>query len=377
MNRFIAIFLITVITAAFLSACTPEKQTSSQTPTKAPDTVITASVIKSDTNAPPPQKPQTIAQTKKSDPNTIQTKPIEPNTVNPKVTEPNAVKPPVVEPNTVKPNVSEPNTVKPQVKIPQVNEPNTAFYEKYAVLLKTYVNDKGLVNYNLLKRHKPELRSLLDDLAKTEPNEYAKWSKEQKTAFWINAYNIKLLSIITDNYPIQTTRIRLMFWPPTDIRHIDGEGTWKTYKFIVMNEEFTLPTVEYRFFRKEFSDPRVFFAIAQATLDGPPLRTSPYTGAKLDDQLNEQILKFLAEPRAFRIDRENKVVYLSALFEPSSYGSQFISKYGTDKKFKDKEPAIRAVLNFLINYLDQGQISFLEVENYTVSFVKYDWRLNQ
>ena len=59
------------------------------------------------------------------------------------------------------------------------------------------------------------------------------------------------------------------------------------------------------------------------------------------------------------------------------FRSEFVRKYGTDKKFKDQQPATRAVLNFITNYISENDISFLEVENYSVKYMTYDWRLNE
>jgi hypothetical protein len=249
-----------------------------------------------------------------------------------------------------------------------------SFSDKCAPIFKTFVDDKGMVDYKALKRKKVELNRLLNDFAKLDPNEYNSWSKEDKIALWLNAYNIKLLKIIVDNYPIESQRILRVLWGPDSIRHING--IWDKYKFVVMDEEFTLKEIDQRFFRKEFDEPRVFFGVSCASISGPPLRNEPYYGYKLYKQLDDQAKKFLSNPLAFRIDRERRVVNLSAIFLPTWYGDEFISKYGTDKKFKDQQPSVRAVLNFVINYIPENERLFLEIENYSVKYITYNWTLN-
>ena len=86
--------------------------------------------------------------------------------------------------------------------------------------------------------------------------------------------------------------------------------------------------------------------------------------------------KFLASPLALRIDKEKGKVYLSALFEKTDYGGQFVGKYGTDKKFKQKETETAAVLNFISNYVSEEVKSYLELGNYTVQFIGYNWTIN-
>jgi len=218
------------------------------------------------------------------------------------------------------------------------------------------------------------LMDLLKEFAKLDPNEYNSWPKNDKIAFWLNAYNIQMLKIIVENYPVESTRVLRIFWGPDSIRHI--KGIWDKYKLIVMDEEFTLSEIDKRLLRQEFDEPRIFFAVSYASFSGPPLRSEPYYGHKLYRQLDDQIKKFLSSPLAFRIDRKKQRVYLSAILQPTWYGKEFIRRYGTDKKFKDQQPAARAVLNFITNYISEQDVSFLELKNYSVEYIKYDWTLN-
>lgn len=292
--------------------------------------------------------------------------------------------PPEAEPPKIEPSMPEPNEIVPaETKLPSTEpnkvEPTTkvSFHDKCAGILKEFVKDNGMVNYDMLRRNKPALNKLLDEFAELYPNEYKSWPTEDKIAFWINAYNIKMLKVITDNYPIESSRMLRILWGPYSIRHIDKNtgGIWKN-KFIVMDEEFTLSEIDRRFFRKEFNEPRVFMAITHASVSSPPLRNEPYCGQKLNEQLDDQCKKFLSSPGAFRIDRENNVVYLSAILKPTWHGQCFLEKYGTDKKFKDHEPEVGAVLNFITNYVPESDVSFLELKHYTVKYLSYDWTIN-
>ena len=323
------------------------------------------------------------------EPNVVEPNVVEPNVVEPNVVEPNVIEPNVVEPNVIEPNVIEPNVVEPNVIEPNVIEPNevepnelkpqpkVSFHDKCADILSNFVNDKGMVGYQKLVRERLELKTVLDEFTRLDRNEYSRWPKEDKIAFWINAYNMQMLSIIVQNYPIESQRWDRLWWPPTSIRHLNKRiGGIGKQKFYVMDEEFTLAEIEKRFFRKEFDEPRIFFAISHASLSSPLLRNEPYYGYKLDEQLDDQAKKFLSSPSAFKIDREEQKVYLSALLQSSWYGNEFISKYGTDKKFKDQQPTTQAVLNFITNYVSKREILFLERQIYSVRHIKYDWRIN-
>jgi hypothetical protein len=256
------------------------------------------------------------------------------------------------------------------------NDSAASFYDKCAEVLNDFVDEKGMVDYKTLRRQRLKLKDLLLVFDILEPSQYRKWTKEDKIAFWLNAYNIQMLKIIADNYPIQSSRILRLYpgWGPNSILHI--KGIWTDYKFLVMDEEFTLSEIDKRFFRKEFDDPRIFFAVSRGSMSSPPLRNEPYYGHRLNKQLDDQVKRFLSSPLALRIDTEKQRVYLSSLFQSSSYGKEFIRKFAINKKFKDYDPATRAVLNFITNYVSKDIVSFLEVGNYSVKYMKYDWTIN-
>ncbi len=281
------------------------------------------------------------------------------------------------EPNEVEVESVEPEIVEP-VKIEPDDQPlraTVSFHDKCADTLRDFVNDRGMVNYKRLRRKRYELRTLLEEFSKLDPGRYKSWPKADKIAFWINTYNLQKLKVVVDNYPITpSSRILAVYWGPLNVRHI--EGKIGKHKFIVMDEQFTFAEVEKRFSRDQFDDPRIFFALTGASLSSPPLRNEPYYGRTLSEQLEDQVKRFLSGPLAFRIDTEEQKVYLSAMFELSSRGGEFVEKFATDKKFKDHPPTTRAALNFITNYISENDISFLEVGNYSVKYMKHDWTIN-
>lgn len=254
-------------------------------------------------------------------------------------------------------------------------KPATYFHDKCGHILSTFVDDKGMVDYQGLREKRLELRELLEEFNRLSPGEYKSWSGDDKIAFWINVYNLEKLKIVADNYPIKpSSEILAGYWGPFSLRHIENKITG--HKFLVMNEQFTFARIEKRFFSEEFSDPRIFFALTNASVSSPPLRNEPYYGHKLNEQLGDQVRKFISSPLAFDIDRERKVVGLSAMFELSSHGKDFLKKYATDKKFRQYPPVTRAVLNFISNYISRENVSFLELGDYSVKYMKHDWTIN-
>jgi len=328
-------------------ASTPNPAVTAETPTVKATTIEPNQV----------QQPAKVEQTTKPEPNVVQTPQAEPE-----------------KQQAETPKPAPKNNAKELQTTPASTASAAQLCGSCSEFLSKYVDQQGMIDFRTLERKKLDLVNILDKFKALKPAEYNSWAKEDKIAFWINAYNLEFIKIILDNYPIESTRVLRLFWPPNSIRHI--KGVWDEHKFIIMDEEFTLKAIEDRFFLKEFDEPRALFAIYYGAISGPPLRNEAYFGQKLSNQLDDQVKKFLAGPHAFKILRENEVVNLSPILQSSWYGQQFTAKYDTDRKFKQQEPVTRAVLNFLTNYLPPQDVSFLETGNYTVQYMRYDWTLN-
>jgi len=252
------------------------------------------------------------------------------------------------------------------------------FNKQCAYIFANFVDKDGFVNYKSLKFKRVYMKALLIEMEQTDRDEYKSWTKDEQMAFWINAYNIQKLWVIMNNFPIDSTKLDriIRWWGPHDIHHIDKNiGGIDVQKFIIMDEEFTFLEIDKRL-RRDFDDRRVFFALSWACRGGPPLRPEPYYGYKLDEQLDEQVKKYLTSPYGFRIDRDKKRVELSYLFSPSMYGELFTEKYGTDLKFKDHPVDVRAVLNFICGYIAGGDKDFLETQPYSIDYITFDWTVN-
>jgi hypothetical protein len=341
------------------------------------------------TPPPPPAvavAPQPATAPIAAEPNTVEVKPEPVKIEQPTPPEPNTQKAPATEQNVQAAKPAEPNNPQKVTPVENVTEqpkstPLVAsataaqLCGKCTEFLGKYVSRDGMVDYKTLTRKKLELTALLDKFRELNRNDYNSWSKDDKLAFWINGYNLEFIKIIMENYPIESNRMLRLFWPPNSIRHI--KGIWDEHKFIIMDEEFTLREIEQRFFQNEFGEPRVLFAMSYASISGVPLRNEAYCGQNLSAQLDDQVKKFIAGSHAFKIDRENQTVSLSSILNPTWYGGQFVAKYGTDLKFKQQEPAVRAVLHFLTKYIPLQDIDYLETGNYTIEYLRYDWTLNE
>src|SRR5262245_21427165 len=97
-------------------------------------------------------------------------------------------------------------------------------------------------------------------------------------------------------------------------------------------------------------------------------------GKSASQQLVDQTRKFLSSPTRFRIERANRCVYLSPIFE--WFGIDFVKTYGANAKFSQRV-AERAALNFVTRHVDDRDREYLIKEKYVVKYLDYDWSLNE
>ena len=156
--------------------------------------------------------------------------------------------------------------------------------------------------------------------------------RNEKLAFYINAYNILALKMIADNLPIDSIKDAGSFFSPV----------WDKPAGMLGGKLVTLGEIEHKILRP-MGEPRVHFAIVCASVSCPDLRNEMFTALKLDQQLNDQVQHFLNnQGKGLKI--ENNVIRVSKIFdwfEEDFDGdggiSSFITHYRTDlPKFRIK-----------------------------------------
>lgn len=219
-------------------------------------------------------------------------------------------------------------------------------HEKWSNLLKTNVNENGQVNYKGIIEEKDKFYEYINLLNNNHPNT-KNWTKNERLAYWINAYNAYTVQLIIENYPLESIKDIKNGIPfinsSWDIKFIEIEG--KTYD---------LNNIEHNILRKKFNEPRIHFAINCASVSCPALRTEAYETDKIEVQLEEQARLFLGNNTKNKIDIDK--VELSKIF--SWFGKDF-KKDGT-----------------LIQYINQYTNIDIKEDAEQV-FLKYDWNLNE
>jgi len=234
--------------------------------------------------------------------------------------------------------------------------PDTA---AYARVLERFVTTEGRVRYAALEAGPADLDGYLESLAPLDAAELEAQPEAVRIAFWINAYNAITLKTIIDSYPIEGSGLSALRYPASSIRQISG--AWKNQSWVVAGEKISLNDIEHETLRKRFREPRVHVALVCAALGCPPLRSEPYDGARLGDQLDDQARRYLASPAGLRLEPGARNVAVSLIFK----------WFAGDFK---KADGVRA---FLARYAPEAARAALADPKTKITFLDYDWSLNE
>ncbi len=222
-------------------------------------------------------------------------------------------------------------------------------HELWDAVLREHVGD-GRVDYARLKAE-PRLVRYLDWLTEVRPDSLG--SREEKLAYWINAYNALTLKLVLAHHPVKSIR---------DIPHPGLKSPWDLPVATIEGRELTLNQIEHEILRPVFKDPRIHYAIVCAAVSCPPLRSEAFVPERLDAQLDEQGRVFLAKQNQF--DPATRTARLSQIF------NWFGGDFGPDAPAVLRAIAVHApaeIATALRTAPDRWKIEYLD----------YDWSLNE
>ncbi len=127
--------------------------------------------------------------------------------------------------------------------------------------------------------------------------------RNEKLAFYINAYNILALKKVADH------------WPTESIKDSGSLFTqvWDKPAGSLDGKTVSLGLVEHKILRP-MGEPRIHLAIVCASVSCPDLRNEPYIALKLNNQLNEQTKIFLNNSKKGLIIEKN-AIRISKIFD--------------------------------------------------------------
>ncbi len=238
-------------------------------------------------------------------------------------------------------------------------------------LLKKHVSWKGqtgasagasAVNYAGMKQDRAALGVYTKTLSSVSQADYNRWSRAQKQAFLINAYNAYTLELIVGKYP--------------NLKSIKDLGSvisspWSKRLYPLLGKLRSLDDIEHVLLRgaADFNEPRIHFAVNCASIGCPALRPEAYVAQHLAAQLEDQTRKFMQDRSRNRFARAQETLYVSRIFD--WYRGDF------EKGHLDA----RTLPAFLARYAGSLGLSVAEKQalidgDLDIEFTEYDWSLN-
>ncbi len=224
--------------------------------------------------------------------------------------------------------------------------PNTSNKTNADFILADYV-ENGEIDFTKLKiQGLPRINDYFSEMKSYDLA--ALKNLNERKAFWINIYNIFVFKLLAQNYPDNNSIFKIEGFMNSKSLNIGGRDVTL---FDISNEILR--------FGKEAKDPRINFALFNGTKSSAPLMKKMYTGENIENELNTRTEKFIKDPANVELDKKNKVLKLSQIFE----------------YFKIDFKASGGSLEFVAKYMPEEESKFLKSnkKDIKIEFLNYDW----
>jgi hypothetical protein len=221
------------------------------------------------------------------------------------------------------------------------------------------------VDYRLLNKQPDQLNQYLTALSSVKQSEYELWTGNEQLSFLINAYNGFTLQLINQNYA------KFENGKAESIKDLGSffSSPWKKSFFTLLDEKRSLDDVEHNMIRAWFERPLIHAAVVCAAVSCPPLRNQAFVANKLEQQLDDQMRQFLSDDQNNTISLSDNRVKLSSIFK--WYAEDFEKG---QQGFNSLNGLIKAYQADIAD--DPQQLIWLQKQDFKISYLDYDWRLN-
>ena len=181
----------------------------------------------------------------------------------------------------------------------------------WTTVLNRHVNN-GVVDYRALSRNRDDMNTYIKEIGAVAILDYRSWTRPQKLAYWINAYNAFTMRVILDNYPIKSGRtLKGKFYPDNSIQQIPD--VWDSARNRTVEGNVSLNHIEHEILRKQFHEPRIHFSIVCASIGCPKLWNQGFDATQLDQQLDAAAKRFVRNRSNVKLDLRDETIYFSWL----------------------------------------------------------------
>ncbi len=226
-------------------------------------------------------------------------------------------------------------------------------FDTWNQLLSQYVDSNGRVDYSAWKS---ESSTILNQwLADIKQADLTSINSDAQLALWLNLYNAFTVASILASYPI--TSIQPKVWGIPNFLAFAWFFYRPTHK--VGDSYYYLNQIEHRILRKKFKEPRIHFALVCASVGCPLLRNEAYYGETIDEQLENDAIRFINNSDKVRYEASTQILYCSKIFK--WYKSDFLQ-------------VAASIPDYIRGYL---KTDIVVSEEIAIAYLDYDWNLNQ
>jgi hypothetical protein len=156
------------------------------------------------------------------------------------------------------------------------------------------------------------------------------------------------------------------------VRQIPG-GTDKTI-WRVAGRAVTLDQIE-KTILAEFKEPRLYLALGRGAVGSGRLRSEAYTADRLEKQLADIQSDFVNDRHMYKLDRLTNTIAITPIV--SWHEAEFVAAYAkSDPAVASRSPIERAVVAFITPSLLPSEKEFVQKNEWKMTFMEMDWRLN-
>jgi len=216
-------------------------------------------------------------------------------------------------------------------------EPKAFSHAAWNTLAQKHISSAGKVNYKGFKADIAAFDGYLKSLADNPVQ--SSWSRNEKMAYWINAYNAFTIKLVVNNYPVKS------------IMDLDGGKPWDKKWIKLGVKTYSLNNIEHDILRPTYKDARIHFAVNCAAKSCPPVWNKAWTAANLNGQLEKSAKSFINNSKYNSVGGSNAII--SKIFE------WYAVDFGN-------------IIDYLNKYANTKVVA-----GTTVKYQEYNWALNE
>ena len=208
----------------------------------------------------------------------------------------------------------------------------------------------GIAGFDYKNISEADKALLKQQLAKMQNTTITDYNDDEQMAFWLNLYNVIVLDMILDFYPINSF---------LDIETKIKGSLWKFERVTIMGQEMALDNIQHDVLREKYDDWRIINGLNVAALSSGPWQAKPFMGENIEAQLEAHTADLFLYPLTASVTPDNHLRLIAGL------------KWYEEDFAKTETNLDEVLQQYLPNKMKSQLAKITDIEYF------YDWRLNQ